>query len=133
MPYSFPRRIRAAALCLTLMSVGCSSSATSPDPVTESFSGTLKASSNAWHSFTTSDSGSILIQLTALGQPTIAVGLGLGVVSGSTCSLQYVQEGVTLTTQWATSVGDKGTYCLAIYDMGAVNSSTTYTLRITHP
>ena len=32
-----------------------------------------------------------------------------------------------------TSVGDKGTYCLAIYDMGAVSSSTTYTLRITHP
>jgi hypothetical protein len=102
----------------------------------QTFSGTLAVHGANTHPFTVQQIGEVDVTLVSAGPPpTIAVGLGLGTPSGSTCSLLAT---VTATAgvhvpQISGTVTKAGSYCLSVFDVGSLVSPITYTVTVAHP
>jgi hypothetical protein len=123
------------AAALTFAACG-GSSATTPNPTatptTDTFTGTLAAGGVAAHAFTVAQAGTLTVALATLSpQTTITVGLGLGQPSGTTCSITSIDEKAKMGSVEQITV-DAGSYCVAIYDLGNVQTSDTFTITITH-
>ena len=109
---------------------------TTPDPVTvtETFTGTVNINGAATHSFVTLATGSVSATLTSLGEnPPAAIGLSLGTMSGSTCSLVLTNDKAVVTsivTGTVTTLG--GSLCVRIYDVGSLTASVPYEIRVEH-
>jgi hypothetical protein len=133
---------------MALAAAGCSSGGTTlpasatpaptatPTATTETFTGSVSVAGNDVHPFTvTSSSGTLSVTLTAAGPPsTIFMGLGVGVYSGTTCTL--ISTGY-LTTQAGSAAQLSGTisagsYCLMVFDVGNQSAPITYTAMVTH-
>ena len=133
---------------MALAAAGCSSGGTSlpasatpapaPTPVatTETFTGTVNVGGNDVHPFTvTSSNQNLAVTLTVAGPPsTIFMGLGVGVYSGSTCTL--ISTG-TLTTPAGPTAQLSGTitagaYCVMVFDVGNQSAPVTYTAVVVH-
>lgn len=137
---SFNPRLMAsllAALALT----GCddASTTTSPtatSPVTETFSGQIIPGGSAARSFTAASSGTASITLTQIGPPAdVVVGLGIGIPqsNGSGCYLtQTVPAAASAAPQIAVAV-DAGTYCVRLYDTGALVAPVAFSVAIVRP
>lgn len=129
-------RRRAALLAILTSTValsGCGTTAPSAS-VTETFNGVLVPTASTWHVFTTSGGGDLSITLSSMTPLSgITVGVGLGVAANNACNLQYTQEGFRVGAVWTTSLSNKGSYCVAIYDVGQVSQNVTYSMKVTHP
>jgi hypothetical protein len=133
------------ALALALMGAGCDNSAgggttTSPTAVTlttETFTGSVDPLGVAFHPFTVAQQGEVDITLTAAGPPaTITMGLGVGVPSGSTCSLTIsggVVQAQASTTPQLVGTAAAGAFCVAVYDIGNQRDTVTYSITVAHP
>lgn len=130
-----PRLALFALIAVLASSVACGSSTSPSEQVTESFSGLVLPTGSTWHVFTASGGGEVNVTLTSLSPvSTITVGVGLGLSNGSaSCNLQYAQESFKVGTVWTTNLNTKGSYCVAVYDIGQVGQNTNYTLKVTHP
>jgi len=64
--------------------------------------------------------------------PGVTVGLGIGQLSGTTCSLLVSNSTATTGTVVSTQV-QAGTYCVSVYDVGTLAGPATYSLSVTHP
>jgi hypothetical protein len=125
---------RAAVIGLLVVSSAACGGSAAPSEVTESLGGVLSSASSSWHIFNTSGPGDVTITLVSLSPlSAITVGIGIGIASGSTCNLQYKSEVFKADTTWTTSLGAKGAYCVAIYDIGQVSKDVTYKLSVMHP
>ena len=132
------RKYFSVSLMLTVAACGGGSSST-PAPsgtvTTETFSGTVAVGGRDFHSFTTKQTGEVDVTLTAAGPPpTISMGLGVGTVNGSTCSLL---PGASINTQAGTAVQlagtvSAGTLCVQVYDIGNQTAPITYTVTVAH-
>ena len=123
-----------AVAFIALSGSACGSTATAPDPVTETLNGILLPTASSWHVFSTSSNGEVtitLVSLSPLGNAT--VGVGLGVAANNSCNLQYTTELFRVGAVWTTTLGNKGSYCVAIYDTGQISQNVNYQLKITHP
>ncbi len=132
------------AITLAGLAGGCvvSDSTTSATTTTtsESFSGTITPGGGAYHIFTVTDDGTVSATLTSLSpQSAIQVGLGIGTVSSSVCTLVSYADNVTTggvvhaitgTTQGTVAVGS---CCVMIFDVGNVEDSDKYTITVAHP
>ena len=105
-----------------------------PESKTETFTGTLTQSGSVYHPFTIAAQGSISVTLTTLSpQSTITMGLGIGTVSGTTCTLltgaysESAKAGSTLSGTIAT-----GSYCVLLYDIGNMTSANDYVITVVH-
>ena len=148
--FRFPadRPTRAVSVLLLLLLIqGCSGSPTDPDPVlqTEVFTGTLQPLGTDFKTFTIvfaqqpTDVSVTVNSLTTVANPTpvtgVTIGVGFGVVSGSTCSMQIQAPAATLSQElFAPQGASAGTYCVQIYDCptGTSNCSSTLTEAVTY-
>ena len=131
--------LRAApALCALVVSllaaVACddASTATSPtttSPVTETFVGQVSVGGAA-------SAGTAAITLTQIGPPAdVTVGLGVGIPQsgGAGCYLtQTVQAGASSAPQLTVAV-EAGTYCVRLFDTGALTSPVAFNVTIVRP
>jgi hypothetical protein len=100
---------------------------------TDTFTGTLLASGNISYAVTVKANGELDLTLTTLApQTTITVGLGIGVPSGSSCSLITAAENAKVGSTLPASV-TPGTYCVLVYDVGNIQGSDSFTLSVLHP
>ena len=130
----------AFVLPVAMFAVACegdiASFPTTPDPVTvtETFTGTLNINGAATHAFVTFATGAVTATLTSLGEnPPAAIGLSLGTMSGSTCSLVLTNDKAVVTsivTGTVTTLG--GSLCVRIYDVGSLTAPVPYEIRVEH-
>jgi hypothetical protein len=117
---------------LTLSS--CGSPAAPSAPVTESLGGLLQPTGLNVHPFTAGAAGDVSITLTTIDAlPAASLGIGLGTFEGGSCNVQYSYAGFKVGTLWTTAVGNKGSYCLAVYDTGQVTVKVNYAIKLVHP
>ncbi len=129
-----------AALAVALCAAACggdSSSIASPStdtaPTTETFASTLYKG-RAWRRFTVATAGMVNVTLTAVGPPSVPVGLGLGIPgAGSTCilSISVTTEGRSFPQ--ISEHADPGDYCAEVHDVGNVIDSVNFSITIEHP
>ena len=130
----------AFVLPVAMFAVACegdiASIPTTPDPVTvtETFTGTLNINGAATHSFNTLATGTVTATLTSLGEnPPAAVGLSMGTMSGSTCSLVLTNDRAVVTSIVTGTVTTLvGSLCVRIYDVGSLTQAVPYEIRVEH-
>jgi hypothetical protein len=144
------RRVSSLALCalLAAATIGCGNdSPTAPDPIeqTETFTGTLQPLGVDFKTFTvgyTQAATSLSVTVSSLAAVDdsapvtgITIGVGFGVVSGSSCALQ-VQTPVAALGQelFAPNGASAGGYCVQIFDCptGTSGCSSTLTKPVTY-
>jgi hypothetical protein len=136
------KKILAAILTaiLTVGTAACSDPTppASPTPVTptvtETFTGTLTLAGNNSHPFIVGQVGGVRVSLTGV-TPSAAVGIGVGTPSTSTgtCTVlanltAVLQPGV----QMSGTATIAGGYCIAVFDVGNLVESVTYTITVLH-
>jgi hypothetical protein len=131
-------------VAFALMAGGCSTSADdasstlpaapSSPLVTDNFSGTVQVGSNDIHPFTVTSGGfPITINLTTAGPPaTIAMGLGVGVWDGTTCSNVTGGTYQAGPTAQLSGTAAAGQLCLVVQDVGNQSAPITYTAVVLH-
>lgn len=140
------KKIFAVILSATLLTTSTMSTAACSDPtppaaptpvtptVTETFTGTLGLAGNNSHLFTVSQVGGVRVSLTGVS-PSAAVGIGVGTPSTSTGACLLLGN---LTAVGGPSVQMSGTatvtgnFCLAVFDVGNLVESVTYTITVLH-
>ena len=124
-----------------LTAVGCddAATATSPtvtSPVTETFAGQFAVGGAAARSFSSASAGTATITLTQIGPPadvTIGIGIGIPQSDGSGCYLtQSVTAGAAAAPQLTAAV-EAGTYCVRLFDTGALTSQVAFSVTIVRP
>lgn len=128
---------------LALAAAGCgddstpTSPTTSPNSVTETFSGTLSANGAASHVFSATGAGTVTLTLTSVslesGATPPVVGISLGGVNSLACtavvSKDQARQGDSVA---GTTAG--GTLCARVFDAyGVVTDPVSYTLTVVHP
>ena len=143
MPTPFARRLSLIASCAIVLSLaaGCGGSPTDPTPTatTETFTGTLQPLGIDFKTFTinyalgTSDLSVSVKSLATVANATpvtgITIGVGLGTVTGTTCSLQLQTPVANLGQElFAPNGASAGNYCVQIFDCPAGSTGCTSTL-----
>ena len=132
-----------ALVVTTACSGGSSSgSSTSPSapplaPSSDTFTGTVPVGGSDMHPFVVSlSNGQVTADLTAAGPPaTIAMGIGIGVISSGSCSILTNGAVIAAAGPTAQLVGSNftsGTYCIAVFDVGNQLLDVTYSVTVTH-
>jgi hypothetical protein len=135
-------------LVLSALGVGCSNNPSSPSTGTTStgsttvpffFAGTLAPQGANFYSFSLTQAGIIDITVVSLTNaplnptPNTTVGIGFGTPSGTTCGLTAsARTSAGLVAQLTTAAG-VGTFCISIFDVGTLTTSTNFVVRIVHP
>lgn len=127
-----------AALLLALGAAGCTSdtttSASTTTSVTDTFSSALAFRGSATRTFKMGTAGTVSIALTALGNGTQRVGLGVGITATSApCSLAQTVITAASSTPQIVTTADAGTYCVQLYDTGTLTDDTAFTVTVQHP
>lgn len=133
-------RLLPAALALLVATAACgsSSSTTSPSTTTktDTFNGTVAVGGADFHPFTVASTGAVAVTLTAAGPPaTITMGIGVGLVNGSACT---IVSGGSVNTPAGSAAQlngtvSAGTYCVQVFDIGNQTAPVTYTVTVSHP
>jgi hypothetical protein len=112
------------------------SPSTTAPRTTDTFSGTVSVGGSAYHTFSVAQTGEVDLTLTAAAPPsTIGMGVGIGMVSGSTCVVMAGASGQAQpgTSPQLSGTVSPGTLCAAISDLGNQAAPVAYTLTVTHP
>jgi hypothetical protein len=135
---------RFRALCLAvlapLLAASCDGTTTAPSATTansaETFVGQFGVGGSASRTIVASASGEITITLREAGPPTdVALGLGIGIPSANNVGCHQtrtVQVAAGATPQLAATV-DAGTYCVRVFDAGAMTTPIAFSVAISHP
>jgi len=78
--------------------------------------------------------GTVKLTLTTLALPSEQIGLGLGTPGvGLSCDLTVTVKATgTAAAQLASQV-NAGRYCFAVYDLGTLSDSVSFTMIVEHP
>ena len=115
--------------------IGHNLAATSPNPTaaTDTFASFLAIGGSSTHTFPVSKSGTIVVTLTSV-TPSLMVGVGIGIPSSTTCLLSISSNATAGSTPPITVPVDAGSYCVEIYDAGALNvPGVAFSMTIAHP
>ena len=138
--------IAPCAIVLSFLN-GCGGSPTAPTPVaqTENFTGTLQPLGIDFKQFSivytqgTTDLSVTVNSLTTVAGATpvtgITIGVGIGTVSGSACSLQLQTPVAALGQElFAPNGASSGAYCVQVYDCptGATGCTSNLTEPVTY-
>lgn len=126
----------AGILSLLLAGAGSSACKTATQPsaptTSETFSGSLQPQGGLAQSFSIKVTGQVnvtLISLDPLG--TINIGVGLGTPSGNSCGVFESSTAMFVGSSFS-DVLPAGGYCLAVFDVGSVSQTVTYSVRVDH-
>lgn len=123
----------ALLVAVTLAAAACGGVTDPSKNKTETFTGTLTINGNAATTFTASNSGEYSITLSSL-TPSVNVFVGLIFGQNSSSGCVPVQQnnfatiGVPLTGAII-----PGSYCVVIYDVGALTQTEAFSVSISHP
>jgi len=107
---------------------------TTPETVTDTFSGTITANGAATHSFAVKTTGSVTATLTSLSpNAELVVGFGVGTWNGSVCNVVLARDRAVQSTVIYGNVNASGELCVRIYDVGNVTEPTDYFVTVVHP
>jgi hypothetical protein len=106
-----------------------------PEPVTETFTGSINVNGAATHNVFTGATGTVTATITSLGDnPPAKVGFSIGTLAGTTCSVVMHNDASAVSTSLSGTVSTlNGSLCVRIYDVGALTASVPYTFTVTHP
>ena len=131
---AFATAIAAAACGET---VETPTSATTTDPVTVLFSGTLQPRSSRFYSYTLRSVGTVTAMLASLERNGVPVNhtleLGLGVPAGTGCAVSAAASTTTALVPQLRQDATIGTYCVRIADVDGLPSAMNFTIRVIHP
>ena len=131
-----------ASLALLTSACGNKTSTTTPtrtpaDPtITDRYVATIGVGGSGFYSFSVNKYGTVNVTLTAVSgidEPTVAIGLGLGIPSGFDCSATQTTTAAAGGTPQLTTTYEIGVYCLRVYDAGNLNGPLTFDVTIAHP
>ena len=112
------------------------SNSTSPSTaLTETFSATLYQNNSVMFTFTTTQSGTVAVTLTAVTPATTALlNLGIGTPNGTNaCTLTTsASSAVAGSIAQITTSENAGSYCVKVYDTGTLSATSTVTVTIAH-
>jgi hypothetical protein len=132
----------AAIALLAFSAIACGGSGAAPTTVppamrtTDTFSGSVPINGSVFHTFAVSQTGEVDVTLSAAApSPTVVMGIGLGTIVESQCSLlpgasANVQPGASAQLS---GIVTAGTLCAEIHDAGNQTAPVSYTLSVTHP
>jgi hypothetical protein len=130
----------AAIVAAALAAAACGNNSTTtptpitPDPVTDTFNGTVTVNGASNFPFSVSSAGLITVTLTSLAGDGTVVGLSLGTWTAATSSCSAIisndtaVQGSILTGQ-ATSIGN---LCARVFDVGRISEPQDYQLTVVH-
>jgi hypothetical protein len=109
-----------------------------PDPKTETFTGTITQNGASTHDFSVSAGGSVTATLKAIGTDnTLVVGFSLGNWNSTagTCLIVLSNDAATGGAVLTGTMTNTGSLCVRVYDVGNVVSGTpaTYSVEVVHP
>ncbi len=108
--------------------------APTPEPVTETFSGTINHNGAAQHAFIAQIAGTVTATLAAVSpDKTIAIGFALGTWNGSSCHLVFTNDSALEGTVITGGASSAGTLCVRVYDVGNIVDTTDYVVTVAHP
>jgi hypothetical protein len=112
---------------------------TTPAPVyelkTSTFTGKLTTGGSAGFPFTVVNPGDISLSITELAPvSTLTMGLVLGSwdAVASTCTQQRSTNTATVNLVFSASPSAAGEYCVGIFDVGNIQVSTDFALKVTY-
>jgi hypothetical protein len=116
-------------------SISCGSDPTSPtttvtSPVTEMWTGLIAPGGTASRSFVTSQSGTVTVTLTSVDAP---LGFGIGVPRTANGGCRLTVSGFSTDAMSLSIQADAGTYCVQLYDEGAVVKQAGFGVQIVYP
>jgi len=133
------RAIQGFSAVAVLLVSGCTAeSPTTPSaaasPVSVTFASNLTPGGTVTRLFTAAVPGTVTLTLDSLAQPvTVGLSLGLTRADGAGCyGSTSVQATAGSSPQLSIAV-DAGNYCAAIYDIGTIVESMTFSMTIVHP
>ena len=105
-----------------------------PENKLETFTGSVAPGGNSSHVFTVASPSPVFVTLTQVGPSSVAMGIGIGLSSGSTCSLlpgasQNTSAGSVVQLSGLVT---PGTFCVQIFDVGNQSETVTYTVTVSH-
>ena len=104
-----------------------------PVAVTEQFTGDLNPNGGRTHPFVVQQAGAVSARLTALApDDTLTVGLSIGTWNGQVCQIILRNDAALLNTNVIGTAQQTGQFCVSIYDVGKLTSSTDYQIDVTH-
>lgn len=111
---------------------------TPANPVTETFSGTVRASGAAVHNFSTLTGGAVTATLKAIGvDNALVVGFALGNwnTTASTCTIILANDAATGGAVLQGTISNTGALCVRVFDVGNIGASTpaAYSVEVVHP
>jgi hypothetical protein len=132
-----------AVFAIVFGSIACGAKTpTEPDapaPVyelkTSTFAGTVKTGETVAFPFTVVNPGLISVSITELAPTsTITMGIGMGFwdAATSTCAQQLSTSSATLNVVFDATPSAPGEYCVGIIDVGNVQVSSDFTLKVTY-
>ena len=111
--------------------------APTPNPVTETFTGTLTLNGAVTHPFSVTGSGSVTVRIISLAPDSaVTVGLSLGSWNGTagTCQTVISNDSATLGTAILGTAEREGRLCVRLYDSaGTLPQPTDYEITIVRP
>ena len=120
--------------------VGCSEmdipTLPSATPVTETFENQFGPHGSASRSFVVSETGTVSVTLTSAGPPAdVAVGIGIGIPrsTGSGCSLSRSVTATAASAPHLIMTAEPGTYCVQVFDVGALSGDVRFSVSVLHP
>lgn len=104
-----------------------------PDPITETFSGTLTINDAATHTFSTSTAGQVTATLTGVSPEGAIMGMLLGIWNGAACSTVTANDTATQNTVIINTATTAAQLCVRVYDVGRFTEPTDYSVTVVHP
>jgi len=105
-----------------------------PAPGTDVFTSNVPVGASVSHSINASQNGTITINLSTLAPADARIGFGLGVPRAdlAACNLTtYINA--TTGSGPITALVDRGSYCVRVFDAGALRTPAAFTLTTTYP
>jgi len=125
----------AAAACGE--NVATPTSATTSEPTTILFSGTLQPRSSRFYSYSLTVAGPVTAMLASLERNGVPVSnvleLGLGIPAGTGCAVSSAASTTTALIPQLRQDASIGTYCVRIADIEGLPAAMNFTIRVIHP
>jgi hypothetical protein len=106
-----------------------------PDAVltTDTFGGNISSGASSYH-LIAAKTGQVVLTMTGLSDPSIALGMEIGVYSTLSCTAVIQNPSTTIGNQLVGLTTTLTTLCIRIYDPGTVptDGTVTYEIKVSH-
>jgi hypothetical protein len=108
-----------------------------PEPKTETFTGTVSQAGGDTHNFDVGAGGRVTATLKSLAPDSaLVVGFGLGNWNSTveSCSIVLAKDAATTNAVLTGTMTSAGPLCVRVYDVGNIGATpVTYSVEVTHP